>query len=133
MNNKRSFHACLADQSTSSIHVMGGCQDPELEWNSEGIHLSSTETWTFGTDSWKPSANLPERVEKSAAVPSNSDEYVGYMVGGRTFGLKGERFSRKVWALRRKNMTWIEMNKKLETGRRRHSLVNVPEATVLGC
>ena len=133
MNNKRSFHACLADQSTSSIHVMGGCQDPELEWNSEGIHLSSTETWIFGTDSWKPSANLPERVEKSAAVPSNSDEYVGYMVGGRTFGLKEERFSRKVWALRRKNMTWIEMNKKLETGRRRHSLVNVPEATVLGC
>ena len=58
--------------------------------------------------------------------------FVGQVLGV-TVGLKGERFSRKVWALRRKNMTWIEMNKKLKIGRRRHSLVNVPVATVLGC
>ena len=126
MNKKRSYHACLADQSTSSIHVMGG-------FPQSGSHLSSTETWIFGTDSWKSSTNLPERLVKSVAVPSNSDEYVGYMAGGWTFGLKGERYSRKIWALKRQNGTWIEMSKKLRTGRRWHSLVNVPALTVLGC
>ena len=126
MNKERSYHACLVDQSTSTIHVMGGF--PQSGWGRK-----STETWIFGTDSWKPSTDLPDRLVKSVAVSSSSDEYVGYMAGGWTFKPEFERYSRRIWALKRQNMTWIEMSKKLKTGRRWHSLVNVPKATVLGC
>ena len=129
MNTKRYGHACFADEETSRIHVMGG-----LYIFGPGIYaphnmLDSTEVWTFGADSWQYSANLPEVIDYSSAVASKSDEYVGYIAGGNTrIGT-----SRKLWGLRREDMTWIVMNKELKIERIGHSLLNVPVKEILGC
>merc|ERR1712186_310641 len=66
LNEKRSAHACLVDEETRSISIMGGYDGNEL--------LKSTEKWTFGTDAWISGASLPEAVYHSAAVNSNSEE-----------------------------------------------------------
>ena len=123
MNTKRRQHACFVDEATSSIHVIGG-YDGEV-YN----RLQSTEKWLFGTYSWQPSANFPEKIIGPRAVSANSNEYVGYMAGGTV----RYRYTSKVWGLRREDMTWIEMSQKLKTGRLHHSLLNVPMDKVLGC
>ena len=49
-----------------------------------GLLLDTTEKWTIGTNAWEASSVLPEKIDLSAAVSSNSQEYVGYMAGGIT-------------------------------------------------
>ena len=122
MSTKRSYHSCFADEATSSIFVVGGYDD---QWN----ELSSTEKWTFGQSSWQPSANLPGAISYSSAVPSNGNKYVGYLAGGRT----GKIHSKDIFGLRRRDMTWIKMNKTMKMGRVHHSLLNIPANKVLGC
>ena len=122
MNTKRRDHACLVDEATSSIHLMGG-------YGARYNELQSTEKWLLGRESWQRSANLPEKIRQSRAVSANSNEYVGYMAGGTA----RYAYTSKVWGLRRKDMTWIEMSQKLKTGRLHHSLLNVPMDKVLGC
>ena len=122
MKMKRFYHACFADEATSSIYVAGGYDDQENR-------LSSTEKWTFGQSSWQPSANLPEAISDSSAVPSNGNKYVAYLAGGST----RNRYSKDIFGLRRRDMTWIKMNKTMKTGRYLHSLLNIPAKQVLGC
>ena len=121
MNEKRYDHACLVDEETRTIHIVGG-------WNNG--RLKSTEKWTFGTDSWVSGTNLPEAVSWSAAVNSNSEETIGYLIAGRT----DNGFSSKVWSLRRRDMTWIEDGTKiLKTPRYGHTVVNIPGDQIPGC
>merc|ERR1719328_312735 len=115
LNEKRYHHACLVDEETRTIHIMGGYGD--------NGRLKSTEKWTFGTDAWISGANLPEAVSSSAAVSSNSEETIGYLVAGLTnYGVTS-----KVWSLRRRDTMWIEDGtKKLKTPRFAHTVVNIP-------
>ena len=92
--------------------------------------LKSTEKWTFGTDAWVSGANLPETVQYSAAVNSNSEETIGYLVAGRT----RNGATSKVWSLRRRDMKWIEDgSKRLKTPRHGHTVVNIPMDKIPGC
>ena len=125
MNTKRWRHACFADEATSSIFVIGGYDDL---WN----ELNSTEKWTFGQNSWEPSANLPVAIEQSSAVSSDTDEFIGYMAGGNT-GTHPDIRTKYIYGLRRREKTWIKLNKTMKMGRRRHSLFNIPANQVLGC
>ena len=127
---KRTLHACLVDEETNTIHVMGGYND------NNGI-LKSTETWTFGTDLWVSGGNLPEAVAFSAAAKSNSNDILGFLVGGRTENGRTERtdgFTSKVWHLRRQDKRWIEdSSKTLKTPRYWHTAVNIPGNQIPGC
>ena len=127
MTDTRYGHACLVDESTSTIYVMGG-------FNKQNMDLSTMEKWNFGVNgrSWLLSTNLPESVGRSSAVPSKSSAFIGYIAGGWAFG-KDEYSSNKIWGLRRENMTWIEMTQTLKIGRQDHSLVNVPADEISGC
>ena len=101
---------------------MGGLDDNR--------RLKSTEKWIFGTDSWISGASLPEVVSNSAAVNSNSEEHIGYLVPGGT--VNGA--TSKVWSLRRRDMRWIEdTSKKLKTRRFHHTVVNIPGDQIPGC
>ena len=121
MNEKRWGHACLVDEETRTIHVIGG--------RNKRI-LKSTEKWIFGTDSWTSGASLPEAVYHSAAVNSNSEETIGYLVAGST----DNGVTSKVWSLGRRDMMWIEDDsKELKTPRRDHTVVNVSGDQIPGC
>ena len=121
MNTKRYWHACFADTETSSIYIAGG-EDDQYNW------LSSTEKWSLEENSWKPSATLPEAIYSSSAVSSNSDKFIAYMVGGYP-----KRFSKNIYGLKRREKTWIKLNKTMKTGRWKHSLLNIPTNQILGC
>merc|ERR1711902_370510 len=92
---------------------------------------NSTEKWTLEENSWKPSANLPEAISSSSAVSSNTDEYVGFMAGG--VGSYPTRYSKNIYGLKRREKTWIKLNKTMKTGRAGHSLLNIPANQILGC
>ena len=118
MKEKRKGHACIVDEETNTIHVIGGM-------NYEHRNINSTEKWTFGNvkegQTWDTGANLPEGVENSAAVASNSVESVGCLIGGSTV----DGLTSKMWSLRRRDMKWIEVgSKKLKIARQQHTLVN---------
>ena len=122
MNTKRYIHACFKDTETSTIYIAGGLDD---QWK----RLSSTEQLTLEENAWKPSANLPEAISSSSAVSSNTDEFVGYMAGGYL-----SRYSTKnIYGLKRREKTWIKLNKTMKTGRHHHSLLNIPVNQILGC
>jgi len=127
LNEKRYDHACLVDEETRTIHIIGG-NGGGKRLNGEK-RLKSTEKWTFGTDAWIFGASLPEVVEHSAAVSSNSEETIGFLVGGFT-----DRVTSKVWSLRRRDMMWIEDGSKtLQTPRSYHTVVNIPGDQIPGC
>ena len=122
MKTKRGGHSCFQETESSSVYIAGGVDD-------QGKRLSSTEKWTFGQLSWQPLANLPEAISSSSAVPSNGNKYVGYLVGGWT----GYEYSKSIFGLRRRDMTWIKMNKTMKIGRTALSLLNIPWNQILGC
>ena len=98
-------------------------------YNSE--RLKSTEKWTVGTDSWVSGVSLPEPVGGPASVNSNSEQLIGYLVGGSTIG---SEVTKKVWYLRRQDMSWIEdRSKTLQTPREYHTVVNIPGDQIPGC
>ena len=89
--------------------------------------------WNDAKKIWKLGSNLTEPLASSAAISSRSDEFVGYLVGGRINNgvtMEGQRSTEnertsKIWGLRRSDMEWIEISKRLKIPRNRHSLVNV--------
>ena len=96
-----------------------------------GARLDTTEKWTIGTNAWEASSVLPEKIHLSAAVSSNSQEYVGYMAGGYS---DTDATTNKVYALRRRDEQWIQLESKfLQQGRRRHTLVNLGPSEIPGC
>ena len=123
LNEKRYCHACLVDEETRTIHVIAGGYG-------HNRRLKSTEKWIFGTDSWISGASLPEAVSSSAAVNSNSEETIGYLVAGKTYN----GYSSKVWSLRRRDLMWVEDgSKRLQTPRVSHTVVNIPGDQIPGC
>merc|ERR1712218_169996 len=95
-----------------------------------GANLDTTEKWTIGTNAWKISSVLPEKIRSSAAVSSNSQVYIGYMAGGGTTGGP----TNKIYALRRRDEKWIQLESKSPQQQRyRHSLVNLGPYEVPGC
>ena len=96
-----------------------------------GARLDTTEKWTIGTNAWEASSVLPEKISYSAAVSSNSQEYVGYMAGGYT---NTDGTTNKVYALRRRDEQWIQLeSKSLQQRRSRHTLVNLGPSEIPGC
>ena len=93
--------------------------------------LDTTEKWTIGTNAWEASSVLPEKIRSSAAVSSNSQEYVGYMAGGHTHT---DGYTTKVYALRRRDERWIQLeSKSLQQRRGFHTLVNLGPSEIPGC
>ena len=107
---KRRWHACMVDLKTSTIHVMGG-------WGQNDYRLSSTEKLKFNdvNRKWEMASNLKEGASFSAAVSSRSNEFVGYLVGGRTNNYW--EATSKIWGLRRSDQQWIETSKRLKIAR----------------
>ena len=114
---ERSHFACMVDQYTETIHVMGG-------WDGSS-DMYSTETLKKGSEKWEMCSSVKELIDRPRAVSSRSVEYVGYLVGGQAPNSKGEYVPAKTWGLRRHDMEWIELSKHLKTPRERHSIVNV--------
>ena len=123
LNEKRKWHSCLVDQKTSTIHVMGGR-------GKHGNRLSSTETLKYVNKRWEISSasNLPGPLTHSAATASRTNDIVGYLVGG-----DGNEIRSDIWALRRRDMKWVETHKRLQIPRTRHTLVNVRLSDIPGC
>ena len=124
MNVKRANHACMVDQKTSTIHVMGGRGQ---NYN----YLSSTEKLKFNdvNRKWEMASNLKEPLQVSAAVSSRSNEFVGYLVGGTT----NNGATSKIWVLRRSDQQWIETSKRLRIARSSHTVVNAYENQIPNC
>ena len=83
----------------------------------------------FIENEWKMGGDLPEPVSNSAAVSSRSSEFVGYLAGGHATW----RVTSKIWGLRRFDLVWIEMSKRLQAPRTFHTLVNVHLDEIPGC
>ena len=114
MIEKRYDPSCLYDDKSNSIFVIGG-------WGENG-RMKSTEKLRINENmSWETTTDLPESLVYSAAVASNSNKYIGFVTGGYTsYGLTD-----KVWGLRRTDIEWVEMPKRLQKSRRGHTMVNV--------
>ena len=119
---KRADHSCFYDEITNQLYVFGGYGDRGKK------RLESMETWKVGTNKFEVSSILPVPISNSGATSSNSDNYVGYLVGGQT----NNGATNKVWGLRRRDLTWIEMES-LQQQKKEHSIVNVVSSDVLGC
>ena len=79
--------------------------------------------------SWKSTTDLPEPLRYSAAVASNLNDFIGYVAGGWT---KNE-WTDKIWGLRRTDLNWVEMPKRLQKSRDDHSMVNIASDEIPGC
>ena len=120
LNIKRYSHACMVDPRTETIYVMGGAQ----EFTTESLQ------WNQANSKWKMGSKLKEHLANSAAVSSRSNKFVGYLVGGRTSNALDN--TSKIWGLRKHDMEWIEMSKRLRIPRNSHTLVNV-QLSKIGC
>ena len=78
---------------------------------------------------WESTTDLPEPLSSSAAVASNSNEFIGYVAGGYT----NDRRTDKIWGLQRTNLSWVEMPKRLQIPRQSHSMVNIASDKIPGC
>jgi len=127
LNVTRSFHACMVDQKTSTIYVMGG-RDHDYDHDND---LSSTEKLKFNdvNGKWEMASNLKEPLWLSAAVSSRSNEFVGYLVGGTT----NNGATSKIWVLRRSDQQWIDTSKRLRIARSSHTVVNAYENQIPNC
>ena len=123
LNIRRYSHACMVDPRTETIYVMGGLRE------------STTESlqWNQANSKWKMGPNLKEELANSAAVSSRSNKFVGYLVGGRiSNAIINLENTSKIWGLRKHDMEWIEMSKRLRIPRNSHTLVNV-QLGEIGC
>ena len=126
LNIDRAYHSCFYDRKSNSIYVVGG----ETKQGSPfGKLLNTAEKWDLDSNVWKKIDSLPTNrgtgVYVSAAVASNSRNFIGFLSGGLTgYGMD---FSYVIYGLRRKDEKWIYMprSKNLRVGRYDHSMVNL--------
>lgn len=78
MNSLRRDHACMVNQKTNTVHVMGGRDGPPHH-----NLLSSTEKLQLNENEWNFGEPLPEPIHRSKAVFSRTSEFVGYLAGGQ--------------------------------------------------
>ena len=74
--------------------------------------------------SWEQTTDLPAPLFRSAAIASNSIDFVGYIAGGDG-NIAGATKTDKVWGLRQADMKWEEMRTRLQIPREAHTMVNV--------
>ena len=122
LRETRSYHSCFYDELSNSVFVIGG-------WGKNGS-LKSTEKLTLnGNFNWQSTTDLPEPLHASAAVASNSNRFMGFVAGGSANNGKTD----KIWGLRRTDLNWVEMQKRLQIPRRSHSMVNIASDKIPGC
>ena len=121
MKADRRFHSCLYDEKTNAIFVFGG--------QSGNNKIATTEQWKLDTSQWESTTSLPEVSWSSAAVASNSMDYIGFVAGGNT----DSGTISKVYGLRRSDLVWQVMPQQLQTARTVHSMVNLPLDRIPGC
>ena len=110
------------------MFVIGGKDETEGRYRRT---LKSTEKLKMNENlSWKSTTDLPEPLAYSEAVSSNSNELIGYVAGG--YSTNGRSLD-KVWGLRRTDLHWVEMPKRLQIRRGYHSIVNVASNKIPGC
>ena len=123
---KRHEHSCFFDKQSVSVFVTGG-------WGAKR-RLKSTEKLKMNENlSWKSTTDLLEPLANSAAVASNSNQFIGYVAGGFTNNGQHTKKTDKIWGLRRTNLNWVEMPKRLRKSRSSHSIVNVASDEIPGC
>ena len=110
LKEKRGWHSCFYDIKSNSVFVIGG---------SNGNRLSTTEKWNLDTNQWESTPSLPEPLEYSAGVASNSVDYIGFVAGGWT----NSGITNKIFGLRRRDLNWEVMPQQLQTARYDHSMV----------
>ena len=123
LKETRAFHSCLYDHKTRSVFVIGGVSENEL--GSE--ILKSTEKLNIQQKQlWEQTTDLPAPLFRSAAIASNSIDFVGYIAGGDV-NIAGATQGKtdKVWGLRQADMKWEEMRTRLQIPREAHTMVNV--------
>ena len=94
--------------------MIGGAGEDERLKSVEKLKIDENMMWESTTD-------LPENLDESAAVTSNSNDFIGYVAGG--WAKSG--WTDKVWGLRRADLKWVEMPNRLRKSRRLHTMVNV--------
>ena len=124
MIESRMEHSCFYDNHSNSIFVIGG-------WHLEpgnAYEMFTTHQLNLDTEQWEFAPYLPKPLGQSAAVASNSIDYIGFIAGG------GKIYPKyKVFGLRRRDLTWELMPQRLQTARSLHSMVNVANHEVPGC
>lgn len=128
-SDPRYNHACMVDQKTSTIHIMGG-----LDRNDNILY--STQTVKYTNKMWEISSgsNLPVALRWFAASPSRSNGIIGYLIGGYVGEYRKEkRITSKIWALRRRDKKFVEIKKRLQIRRAGHTSVNVHSIDIPGC
>ena len=125
LSQPRAHHACMVDQKTSTIYVMGGRKG--------GYDVSSSmERLKFDDVNmkWEKGSDLMFPLRKPVAVSSSSDKFIGYLVGGEGGDFE---YQSKIWGLRRSDVKWVEMSNALKIPRFSHSLVKLTENEIPGC
>ena len=113
----------MYDEQSNYVFAIGGYNDG---WR----RLKSTEKLRMnGNSIWESTTDLPEPLYRSAAVASNSNAFIGYVAGGSTSNGRND----KVWGLRRTDLNWVEMPKRLQNSREDHTMVNVASDEIPGC
>ena len=114
LKEKRVFHSCLYDHKTRSVFVIGGVSENGILKSTEKLNTQQKLFWEQTTD-------LPAPLFRSAAIASNSIDFIGYIAGGD--GNNGK--TDKVWGLRQADTKWEEMRTRLQIPREAHTMVNV--------
>ena len=123
MIEKRHYHSCLYDKNSNSVFVTGGTSENNKRLkSSEKLKLNEILEWESTTD-------LSEPLSDSAAAASNSNVFIGYVAGGHT----NNGSTDKIWGLRRTDLKWVEMPKRLHTSKYGHTMLNVASDELPGC
>ena len=116
------YHSCFYDEQSNTVFVIGGRNNWGTLKSTEKLKLNENFNWESTTD-------LPEPLDQSSAVASNSNEFIGYVAGGYTNNGKTD----KIWGLRRTDLNWVEMPKRLQQLKWTHSMVNIAPDEIPGC
>jgi len=80
--------------------------------------------------------NTADRQWKKEELPFSVWRHCSVGLGNKIIVTGGDTrngYSNYIFGLRRRDMTWIKMNKTMKIGRYSHSLLNIPAKQVLGC
>ena len=94
--------------------------------NLNGNPIKSVERLIVDRNKFELISDFPEAMHSAAAVPSYSNNYLGFVAGG-SLG------SNYVYGLQRKDLKWVTMSKRLELYRKLPSMVNLGSDQIPGC
>ena len=126
MRNGRYYHGCFSVKergNVTKVYVFGG---------DNGSAMKSTEMLNVIDLKWSDGPSLPFPMYGNAGVPSVTDSYHGFSVGGIT-GYNGT-YLKTVLGLENsnRNQRWVEVGS-LKEPRRSHTVVNTPTSLLNFC